>query len=297
MMDQKSDFRVHMELAMDTPRPIGDCLAEQDLLAHARGETDAPARERTEVHLIRCERCRQRFLELQDFFGPLREGEEQPAEFDPARDWTLLSQRIRLQERNARTISFPQKRPWPPGMLAFAASLLLTFGLVGGWTLRNQRDKTAFEASLGRAADEIRRLQQRTETVQEQLAELQQPQVNSPILDVYPAQAVARSAGARANQVEIPANTPVTLILNGQGQRRFTGYSIAILDRQGHQLWRDDRLTRGTDGNFTIILRSAFLPDGEYEFRIFGRTSAGSEQIGDYVVSLHTSSAHAGNAR
>src|SRR6476661_5490080 len=116
MMDQKSDFRLHMELAMDTPRPIGDCLAEQDLLAHARGETDAPARDRTEVHLIRCERCRQRFLELQDFFGPLREGEEQPAEFVPARDWTLLSERIRLHERTARTISFPQKRHWPPGM-------------------------------------------------------------------------------------------------------------------------------------------------------------------------------------
>jgi hypothetical protein len=297
MMDQKSDFRVHMELAMDTGQPIGDCLGEGDLLAHARGETDAPAREPTESHLVRCERCRQRFLEFKDFFGPLREGEERPAEFAPARDWTLLSQRIRLHERTARTIIFPQKRPWRPRMLAFAASLLLTFGLVGGWTLRNLRDKTAFEASLGRAADENRRLQQRTETMQEQLAELQRPEVNSPILDVYPTQALARSPGARANQVEIPANTPVTLILNGQGQRRATGYSIAVLDRQGRQLWQANRLTRAADGNFSIILHSGFLADGEYRFRIFGKTSTGSEPIGEYVVSLHTSSAHGGNAR
>jgi hypothetical protein len=98
-------------------------------------------------------------------------------------------------------------------------------------------------------------------------------------------------------QVEMSGNAPVTLILNGQGQRRFAGYSLAILDRQGRQMWQTDRLTRGADGNFVIILHSSFLPDGEYRFRISGKTSAGSDQIGEYVVSLHSFAARPGEGR
>jgi hypothetical protein len=283
MMEQKGDFRRHMELAMEDGKPSGDCLAEKDLMAHLRGEADAAARERMESHLVRCQRCRERFLELEDFFGPLRPGEVLPTEFGLARDWARLSQRIGAHGRSTGRI-----HSWPPRWVAVAASVLLTLGLVGGWSLRYLRDKSGFEASLGRAADENRRLQQRTEAMQQQLAELQRPQVNSPILDVYPTQALARSPGAPVSRVEIPANTPVSLILNGQGQRHYTGYSIAIIDRQGRELWHDDGLKRAADGNFGVILHGGFLPEGEYRFRIFGRTSSGREQIAEYVVSVRT---------
>jgi len=292
MIDHEGDFQRHLELAMEDGKPIGDCLAEKDLMAHLRGDADAAARERVESHLVRCKRCREHFLEIEDFYGPLRPGEELPTEFDVARDWARFSKRIGAHGRSAGGI-----RSWPPGMVAIAASVLLTFGVAGGWSLHYLRDKSGFEASLGRAADENRRLQQRTEALRQQLAELQRPQVNSPILDVYPTQALARSAGAPVSRVEIPANAAVTLILNGQGQRHYTGYSIGIIDRQGRELWHDDALKRAADGNFGVSLPGGFLPEGEYRFRIFGRTSVVPEQIAEYVVSVQPPAPHAGNGR
>jgi hypothetical protein len=257
--------------------PQGPCPGENELIAHYRGGSDPAIRERIESHLVQCDACRQNLLDVRDFFDPPREGEAPITERDAEREWRLIWPRTGAGKKQPIGGRLYQSR----AALALAASLVLALALSLGWSLRLQQrarqEQAAWQQRLRHIEEENRKL----------VAELQLPRVNTPIYDAFSDQSLARSAGRGVmNRIDVPAASPVTLLLNGAGLRDFADYAIEIVDKQDRRIWRTEGIKRGSHGNFVITLGADFLGDGEYRFRLLGKTSSGYQKAADYTISF-----------
>jgi hypothetical protein len=178
-------------------------------------------------------------------------------------------------------------------MLAVAACLVVALALSLMWTVQrdfgSQRQEIATQQRVRQLEQQNRELQRQIEAGRQQIAQLQQPRLNTPVHDVFSSQLLARSAGAtNVNRIEVASATPLTLILNGEGLRALPDYSIEILNNQDRPVWNSQGLRRGSQGNFTMTLPGGFLPGGEYRIRLSGRTDRGYERIADYAILINT---------
>lgn len=214
-------------------------LAPEDLLAYRAGELPAPERARVEDHLVACPHCLELLLDLGRLSDPGFGSERTAAE--RAADWKAVQKRLAVEpaprrRRLARAFSSPRPA-W-----ALAAALLVA---VVGLSLRT------------------RQLERRVE-------DLGRPQVNAPVVDLFPASPLRGEEGESAVVELDPASRLYTLILSPKGSPDYPGYRLEVLDSGGRTVWSADGLEKDRHGSFTLILARSFLDPGEYRFRLYG---------------------------
>lgn len=201
-----------------------------------------------------------------------------------SRQWAETAER----ETPLKVAQFPLRpRPrraqlWQYG--ALAACLALFFAL-GGWFLAARRaqneqaralaQERQLREQIARLETENRQLQQTGEQqlnhkeaeLQARLRELQTPQANVPLFDLYPRELARRAAATTTNEITLPrAAKTITLILNSQSEARTA--SLTIVSAQGAVVWRVTQLTRQAAGEYTLSLPAEFLPPGRYTFKL-----------------------------
>lgn len=216
-----------------TPHP-----EPEDLLAYRAGELPAPEQARVEDHLVACPHCLELLLDLGRLSDPRFVGEHDAA--GKAADWQAVQARLAPREapRRRRAPFFASPRPaW-----ALAAALLI--------------------AAVG--------LSLRTLQLQRSVEDLGRPQVNAPVVDLFPASELRGGDGETAVVELAPASRFFTLILSPKGSPDYAGYRLEILDSKGRAVWSAEGLEKDRHGSFTLILARSFLDPGEYRLRLYG---------------------------
>lgn len=103
--------------------------------------------------------------------------------------------------------------------------------------------------------------------------------VNTPIYDVFPADAAVRGGEQSGNKLVIPNQAKnVVLILNAAGRAEFSDYQIELINNAGKTIRRGGGLRKDASGNFTLTLSKTILKTGNYRLRLTSKNSAGAPQ-------------------
>jgi cell division protein FtsB len=153
------------------------------------------------------------------------------------------------------------------------------------------------ERQVARLFEQAQRLEQenqglkqnndaRIAELNEQIKQLTAPQPNWPIYDVYAVAFLRQSGGARkVNEIQLSADVKgFTLILNPENPRRYTDYTIEILDSHDQIVWRGEELKRNALDGFNLTVNREGLPESRYTIKVYGKTAAGSQLIDEYPI-------------
>jgi hypothetical protein len=230
---------------------LGDALAEarrdlsahpapEDLLAYRDGELPGSEQARVEDHVVACPHCLELLLDLGRLSDPGFGGEPNFTAAGKAADWQAVQARLAAEtaprRRPARFLASP--RP------AYALAATLLVAVVG--------------------------LSLRTWQLQQSVEDLSRPQLNAPVVDLFPASPLRGEEGEGAVVELAPASRFFTLILSPKGSPDYPGYRLEILDSGGRAVWSADGLEKDRHGSFTLILARGFLDPGEYRLRLYG---------------------------
>ena len=318
-MDPKEEFRVYMKAAS---RGLGDDSAvhigEEELIAYQQERLGGPERSRIQHHFMQCSSCFDKFKDVSDFFEPARRDEESLSEAMIAREWESFSKNLPLvsPEIVERRLSFGRFF-FAPRAVALAATFIIILTTSWAIWLFNERSQLTrqLESQRSSSAEELRALDEENRRLRErdrlanenesrlqqlemdkqkverratdlelEIARMKQPELNSPIYDIYAQGSAQRSTtGGARNSVAISRRAKtVTLILNGSDQPEHPQYAIEMVDPKGRVNWRREGLKRDSFGNFVVTLNRASLSEGEVVLRIY----AGSELIARYNLSV-----------
>jgi len=156
---------------------------------------------------------------------------------------------------------------------------------IAGLQAENEQLRQASKASgqQDQAQQEIARLQA-------QIRELSAPQVNIPVLEIFP-QGLAERGEREVNQLQIPRGAKaVTLILNSQSAAESKSYSLEILDARQNTVWSQQgqqNLTRHSTGDYTINIPTGLLPPGSYTFNVYGQVAGKRLKIESYRIRIN----------
>ncbi|HEX5718776.1 MAG TPA: zf-HC2 domain-containing protein [Thermoanaerobaculia bacterium] len=216
----------------------------EELLAYRAGELPAPERARVEDHVVACPHCLELLLDLGRLSDPGFVGEHGITAAEKAAGWQAVQARLAPETapheapRRRRAVFFASPRPaW-----ALAAALLVA---VVGLSLRTRQ--------LERSVEDLSR-----------------PQVNAPVVDLFPASELRGGEGEAAVVELAPASRFFTLILSPKGSSDYAGYRLEILDSGGRAVWSAEGLEKDRHGSFTLILARSFLAPGDYRLRLYG---------------------------
>jgi hypothetical protein len=324
-MDPKEEFRVYMKAVS---RGLEDDsslhISEEALIAYQQDRLGGPERNRVQHHFTKCSTCFDRFKDVSDFFQPARREEESLSEATIAREWETFRRQILMQEQQSAVDVRRSKFRTPffaPRALALAATLLIILTAGWGFWLANQRAQLARQLETEQALwaekraeldrenrrlqeenkeagqNEVRlkqlekdhqELQRQAALYESEIAALKQPELNSPIYDIYEQGSAQRSTSDEPdNSVVISRNSKaVTLILNGADQPEHGVYVIEMLNQNGRLRWRREGLRRDNLGNFVVTLNRASLGQGRVLLKIYGRSGKRSELIAQYSLSV-----------
>lgn len=224
-----------------------------ELVAYHEGTLSPKDTQRVQDHLVACRECAALLADLEGLGDPDFGAEEEIP--DDAGDivWEKVREEIR-KEAPAKALPppIPFRRKETARMMsprwfqALAASLLVaTVGL------------SAWVASLrGR------------------VEELQRPQLNAPVLDLYPADSTRGDGGP---DVSAPADAPrILFVLHTVGRPAFDDYAVEILNADRQVVWKGGGLELDADGLFTLTLPREFLG---LRLRLVGIDPGGGRQI------------------
>lgn len=239
------------ELKTELKAVLGDVLAEarrdlsphpapEDLLACRAGELPAPEKARVEDHLVACPHCLELLLDLERLSDPELGGEHGIAAAERDADWQAVQARLVPQAAPRRRLPLFLASPRP----AWALAAVLLVAVVG--------------------------LSLRTRQLERSVQDLGRPQVNAPVVDLFPASPLRGEEGEGAVVELAPASRFYTLILSPKGSPDYPGYRLEVLDSGGRAVWSADGLEKDRHGSFTLILARSFLDPGEYRFRLYG---------------------------
>jgi len=235
-----------------------------DLAAYLGGELADDRADAVRRHLVVCAECRELLLEVERFAPS-------PPDADAEAAWEAMAARLADTPAlsgapAARVVPFvrpPASKPasrWLPW--AVAASFLLVAAGLGSWAL----------------------------TLRRAVLDLGGPQVNAPIVDLYPGSA-RRSGAAGGGAVELPSGVRLfTLILNLPGPSEHDSYRAEIVDGGGRVVWSGGGLAANPYGSLTLILPRSLLAGAgrgseEYSVRLYGGAGDG-ELIDVYSLAL-----------
>ena len=282
---------------------------DEQLIDYLHKRLEEADHERIQAHLVDCNRCLAAFKDAGDFFEPYRDNEPMITE-DLTLEWKTFWNRIKADNI---TTAPPPERPRLGFMLKPALSIVLAFLLItigaGVWAIQQRRANrqlasqlevekqrtTQLESEQQNLAERTKELEQENsillersrrveQTHQPRRADLKQPEINTPIYDLYPKGFVRRSANdGQINRIKVPpAARSITLLLNSEGIRIFPRYGVEIRDGS-RAVWRGNGLERGSYGNFSITLDPAFLGKGTFGLKLYGPAS---EQLAEYLLRI-----------
>jgi hypothetical protein len=215
--------------------------APEELLAYRAGELPAPEQARVEDHLVACPHCLELLLDLERLSDPGFVGEHGITAAEKAADWQAVQARLAPREVPRRRMAAPFFASPRPAYALAAALLVAVVGL-----------------SL------------RTLQLQRSVEDLGRPQVNAPVVDLFPASQLRGGEGEVAVVELAPASRFFTLILSPKGSSDYAGYRLEILDSGGRAVWSAEGLEKDRHGSFTLILARSFLEPGDYRLRLYG---------------------------
>ena len=142
----------------------------------------------------------------------------------------------------------------------------LAAGLVIGLGLGALRDGRPTVVPVGPASPDpqLQRLREDNLALQAQLADARTPQVNLPVVELFPADAARRSMEQRADEVVIPAGVRQVALLLGADAPASRPASVELRESSGKTVWSGSGLQPGAQGAYTLAVPSSLLPDGVY---------------------------------
>lgn len=240
-----ADFLTETRRDLD-PHPTPD-----QLVAYSAGELAAAEQARVEDHLVLCPQCLEMLLDLGRMSEPDFGGEPRTTSAEKAASWQALQARLaadgvtgetprpRVRSRRLRSASFLGS---PRTAYALAASL--------------------FVVAVG--------LSLRVGYLQRSLADLSSPQLNAPVVDLFPASTVRGGEGGGEVVELAPGSRSFALILSPKGAPDYSRYRAQIVDPEARVVWSGEGLEKDRHGSFTLILGRRFLDPGEYRLRLYG---------------------------
>src|SRR5262245_27419079 len=306
-MRQNSELRRYMKaITKQSAERLDRHLSHDELIAYWQSETTAPEREAAQTHLLHCDRCLALFRDVNDFFEPRREDETGMNEFEAHRAWRDLRRRL----HNAEVITAPQAqsstgRPRfnPRLASAITAGLLIAVASLGLWALRLRRENQQLaaqvqamrqesEARVAQAEISVRQQTDRerglVKSLEAQLAESKQPQINAPTYGLMPINLTQRT-GEKITPTVIappPGVRSFALTLTMENPEPGANYTLEIFDSRNQVVWRKEGLRPDENHNFTIILPHDFLKPGEYRLRLFKRGAPRSKPDAEYLTTV-----------
>jgi hypothetical protein len=258
------------------PRP-------EDLIALA-GEPDTVEPERRpllERHLEQCARCR-------DEVQLIRESRQHFLGSEGAATTTAPV----VGAMDSSMVPANDNRPGPGWRLAAAAAMILTLVTASGWWVSYQQRRSlhgelvALEAALrdaetGRLTEASARqhLEAERQAVAERAKELEsqrvhapanalQPQLNLPVVDIYPEDMVLRGgSGPKEETIQRPTVGEGIVFILGSQSAAQGPFALEVLEGS-RVAWRGEGLRRQERGEFTVTLPAAILPRGPLTFQI-----------------------------
>lgn len=275
---------------------------------YVRGKLTAAERRAFQEHLFECDECFQQAEVSARFVAGVRE----------ASRTGLLTEHD--QRERARTVGAWSNPVWAFRWVApaLAASLLIAIALIGWWalSLRRQNQQMAQQtAEQNRAAEQLKlseakirelenrsiasqaekeSLQQEIQRLKEQvaaaerqqgaeLAQVQQPDTNLPIINVYPAGDPQRSGGtSEVNQLRLPPGTLRFVLLLSDFQPGLSNYRLEIINSSGQTVMRRAGLKPDRNGEIRVTLNRSLLSQDKLTLKLLGE----GKLIAEYVVQL-----------
>lgn len=170
----------------------------------------------------------------------------------------------------------------------------------------DEREKAAISAEKDELQKQIAKLQTELERARQPIAagDLTPPKnpgakvspendgsliaVNTPIYDVFPADAAVRGGETVRNNLTVPKEAKsIVLILNAAGSAEFQTYRAEILSSSGASLWRGAGLKKDNLGNFTFTISRAALRNGDFRLKLYGQNGAQPTQpLAEYSLAI-----------
>ena len=212
-----------------------DAHPDADTLVDYHEGTLPPAdAQRVQDHLVVCRECAALVADLEGLGDPGFGADEDLPDETAELVWKNVRQQIRRDEGPSNVVSFRgrERAPdLPSWVRPLAAMLVISTMALSGWVAH----------------------------LRDQVKDLSSPQINAPILDLYPA---GSTRGEGAGDVQpVPADArDILLILHPPGRSRFAEHGVEIVDAGGRAVWRTDRgLALNADGLFTLGLPREYL--------------------------------------
>jgi len=152
-----------------------------------------------------------------------------------------------------------------PRFAHWAAPLAAGLVIGLGWgALREARPTAGPPSPEPRMPAELQRLRDENTALQAQLGEARAPQVNLPVLELFPADAARRSAEPREDEVVIPGGARLVAVLLGAEAAADRPASIELRDQGGRIVWSGSGLKPGAQGAYAVAIPVSLMPDGRY---------------------------------
>ena len=311
------------QTARATPRQA-KCLTEEQFVRAVTGEMGQQERAQMASHLVACSDCAEEYRILRSL-RPLAEQAEAILATSTAPEVPEIRPNPRAGERASDRLSAFWQRFTAlvsPARAAFALVALLLISLALGLLLvllRQGRDREIAQlnrelaerdralASVRESLDETRRqleeairrseqerhgggskqYEDEIADLRQSLAELSRPQLDAPIVDLYPSNSTRGNATGDAERIEPPPTANFfTLILNIADHPLASTYAVEILDSNGNQVWRGRRLRMGSDHSVNLTLARRMFPAGRYLIKLSGLRNGKQEPVADYPVQI-----------
>ena len=231
-----------------------------ELVAYHEGTLSADDAQRVQDHLLACRECAALVADLEGLGDPDFGADETIPEETAELVWKNVRQQMRREEGPSNVVSLRGRMrapDLPSWVRPLAAMLVVSTLALSGWVayLRGQ------------------------------VRDLSSPQLNAPILDLYPAGST-RGEG-QAVQTVPPDARLFTVVLNPAGRPAFEEYELQIVDTEGKEIRRDGGLKPNSYGSFSVTLSRDLLGPGDFRVRLVGIDSGGGRQtVEEYALRI-----------
>lgn len=317
MSSKQSEFKAALRaLVEEQRRGLSAHPTPEELISYHGSELSVEEEKHVQDHLVLCRECTALLLDLAAFPALDQEGARQLSDAEVAAAWRALQPQLRRQE--APGISAPSWwQRFSEGFslvrlsYALAASLLVVSLGLGAWIVslwrenqrlaagfneqlaEQERAVTAATKSLEEARQRLEEASSRSEQYETQIAELRQtvdelsqPQINTPVTDLYPRDYIRGQEGA-VKTVAVPSGANFfTLILNIAGQPSHPEYALEILDQGGQVIWQGRGLQKSPYNNFTVTLPRRSFSAGQYRIKLYGLRGTRRELVEEYALHI-----------
>lgn len=260
--------RVIRAWAVETRQGLDAHPENEILLAYYDGELGAAEAESLRDHLAWCPDCSQRGLDLETFSQLNLVEDDGLAAQATELAWAATHQALEESEQPSELHEAYRSvtrawRPlfyslWKPGYGYATAALF-------------------FVVSLGLSLRLI-----------DVLTVLEQPRVDVQVVDLQPIETgMLRDVGSSRAAPTVVKGTPLVLVLYLLDPGLYTSYRVEILDSappDERVMWSADDLARSPEDDFTVLLPSSLLTEGNYRVRLHGVESGQLHALAEYAL-------------